>query len=121
MPAAATFVVNGRLLCTSCADTRVVEIQAAKGALEVLRGKDPTICVKCAADFGSTELPLLAGMHLCENCRQQALNLQYPAWLKMAFAMLVLLLAVSFVHGRPYFTAGRSYYKGKKLLESGIL
>jgi Tetratricopeptide repeat len=117
--AATTFIVNGRLLCTPCADKKVIEIQAAKGALQVLRGKDPTICFKCAADFGSTELPLLAGMHACESCRQQILNFQYPAWLKMAFAALLLLLGISLVHGRSYFAAGRSYYQGKKLLESG--
>jgi hypothetical protein len=117
--AATTFVVNGRVLCTPCADKKVVEIKTAKGPLEVLRGKDPTICFKCAADFGSTELPLMAGMHACENCRQQILNFQYPSWLKIAFTALVLLLGISLVHGRSYFAAGRSYYKGKKLLENG--
>jgi hypothetical protein len=119
VPAATTFVVNGRVLCTPCADKTVIEIQKAKGALEVLRGNDPTICFKCAADFGSTELPLSAGMHACENCRNQMLNFEYPAWLKIAFAALLLLLGVALVHGRSYFAAGRSYYRAKKLLESG--
>jgi len=119
VPAAATFNVNGRVLCTPCADKKVVELKAAKGPIEVLRGNDPTICFKCGADFGSTELPLLAGVHACESCRQQMLNFQYPAWLKIAFASLVLLLAISLVHGRSYFAAGRSYYRAKKLLESG--
>ena len=117
--AATTFLVNGRVLCTPCADKKVVEIRRAKGKLEVLRGMDPTICGKCATDFGSTELPLLAGMPLCENCRQHVLNFQYPVWLKTAFAGLLLLLGGSLVHGRSYFTAGRSYYKAKKLLEGG--
>jgi hypothetical protein len=108
VPAATTFVVNRRVLCTPCADNKVVEIQKAKGTLEVLRGSDPTICFKCAADFGSTELPLVAGMHACENCRNQMLNFEYPAWLKTAFAALLLLLAVALVHGRSYFAAGRS-------------
>jgi tetratricopeptide (TPR) repeat protein len=119
VPAATTFVVNGRVLCTPCADKTVIEIQKAKGALEVLRGNDPTICFKCAADFGSTELPLSAGMHACENCRNQMLNFEYSAWLKIAFAALLLLLGVALVHGRSYFAAGRSYYRAKKLLESG--
>lgn len=119
MPAATTFVVNGRVLCTPCADKVVIEIQKAKGALEVLRGNDPTICFKCAADFGSTELPLSAGMHACENCRNQMLNFEYPAWLKIAFAALLLLLGVALVHGRSYFAAGHSYYRAKKLLDSG--
>ena len=119
VPAATTFVVNGRVLCTPCADKTVIEIQKAKGALEVLRGNDPTICFKCAADFGSTELPLSAGMHACENCRNQMLNFEYPAWLKIAFAALLLLLGVALVHGRSYFAAGRSYYRAKKLLDTG--
>jgi hypothetical protein len=119
VPAATTFVVNGRVLCTPCADKVVIEIQKAKGALEVLRGNDPTICFKCAADFGSTELPLSAGMHACENCRNQMLNFEYPAWLKIAFAALLLLLGVALVHGRSYFAAGRSYYRAKKLLDTG--
>jgi tetratricopeptide (TPR) repeat protein len=117
--ASTTFIVNGHVLCNPCADQKVIAIQKAKGALEVLQGVDPTICVKCRADFGSTELPAVAGMHACENCRQQMLNFEYPSWLKIAFAVLMLLLAVSLIHGRSYSAAGRAYYRGKKLLESG--
>jgi hypothetical protein len=117
--AAETFTVNGDVLCTPCADKKVVEIQSAKGRLEVLRGKDPTVCFKCAGDFGSVELPLLAGMHACESCRVTLLNFEYPKWLKFAFVGLLALLAVSLIHGRSYFAVGRAYYQGKKLLEAG--
>lgn len=117
--AASTFKVNGETLCEPCADRKVVEIQKAKGRLEVFRGKDPTICFKCSSDFGAQELPVLAGLHVCEVCRQTILDFRYPSWLKAAAAVLLGLLALSIFQGREYFVAGRAYYRGKKLLDAG--
>src|SRR5262245_1276074 len=113
--ASGTFSVNGRVLCEPCADKKVVEIQTAKGKLEVLRGSDPTVCAKCSGDFGTRELATVAGMHACEKCREAMINFQYPVWLKAAFVGMLVLLAVALIHGRSYFAAGRSYYHGKKL------
>jgi len=114
-----TFNVNGEVLCEPCADKKVVEAQKAKGKLVVFRGKDPTICFKCSTDFGAQELPLLAGLHVCETCRQSILDFHYPAWLRTAAVALLALLVLSLFHGRSYFVAGQAYYKGKKLLDSG--
>jgi len=36
-----------------------------KGKLEVFRGRDPTMCFKCHADFGHQELPAVGGLHAC--------------------------------------------------------
>jgi tetratricopeptide (TPR) repeat protein len=119
VPAATGFVVNDQYLCEPCANQKVAALQKAKGKLSVVRGQDPTICFKCSADFGSQELPRLAGMNLCSPCQQQIIDFRYPAWLKNAGAVLLLLLVFSLYHGRTYFLAGHSYYKGMKLLESG--
>src|SRR5262249_13285360 len=119
VPAASTFTVNGQLLCEPCANKRVVEIRKLKGKLEVFRSKDPTICWKCASDFGSQELPLMAGLHTCCAWRTTILDFRYPVWLKTAAGILVALLFLSLIHGRSYFVAGNAYYKGKKLLDSG--
>lgn len=119
VPAAGTFIVNGTALCEPCADKQVVEIQKVKGKLEVFRGKDPTICWKCSGDFGSQELPLVAGLHTCDGCKRSILDFHYPTWLKTAAAALLALLVISLIHGRTYFVAGHAYYKGKKLLDSG--
>src|SRR5262245_27550143 len=118
-PAATTFTVNREVLCEPCADKKVVSIQEAKGALEVSRGVDPTICFKCSADFGNEDLPVVAGLHACESCHDLVMNYSYPAWLKGAAAALVVLLVLSLAYGRSYFAAGRDYYKGRKLLDSG--
>jgi tetratricopeptide (TPR) repeat protein len=117
-PAATTFTVNGEALCEPCADQKVVAIQQNKGALNVTRGVDPTICFKCSADFGNQELPTVAGLHACESCLDLVTNFRYPTWLKTAAAVLVALLALSLVHGRSYFVAGHAYYKGRKLLDN---
>jgi tetratricopeptide (TPR) repeat protein len=118
-PVASTFTVNGETLCEPCADKRVVELQKSKVKLQVFRGKDPTVCSKCSSDFGNQELPVVAGMHLCETCRQSVLDFHYPTWLKVSAGVLLALLVISLLHGRSYFIAGHSYYKGKKLLDSG--
>lgn len=118
VPAARTFSVNGEVLCEPCANRKVLELQKAKAKPVVLRGKDPTICFKCATDFGH-DLPVLAGLHVCETCRQNILDFQYPSWLRIAAVVLFALLLISLVHGRSYFAAGLDYYSGKKLLDAG--
>jgi tetratricopeptide (TPR) repeat protein len=106
-------------LCEPCANRKVFELKKAKEPLIVVRGKDPTMCFKCASDFGNQELPLVAGLSVCEPCRQQIMDFRYPKWLKTAGAVLLVLLALSLYHGRSYFLAGHAFYKAKKLLDSG--
>jgi hypothetical protein len=118
VPATRSFSVNGDVLCEPCANKKVVELQKAKIKPVVVRGKDPTVCFKCSTDFGH-DLPQIAGLPVCETCRQNILNFQYPSWLRIAALALFALLLISLVHGRSYFVAGHDYYKGKKLLDSG--
>src|SRR5438093_2864880 len=40
-------------------------VRKVKGKLEVFRGRDPTMCFKCHADFGHQELPAVGGLHAC--------------------------------------------------------
>src|SRR5207249_1866023 len=40
-------------------------VRKVKGKLEVFRGRDPTMCFKCHADFGHQELPAVGGLHVC--------------------------------------------------------
>ena len=43
----------------------------------------------------------------------------YPVWLKISLAFLLLLLVVALAHGRQYFRAGKSMYRGERLVEQG--
>jgi tetratricopeptide (TPR) repeat protein len=56
---------------------------------------------------------------MCDACRQSVLDFRYPAWLKISAGVLLALLVIALLHGRSYFVAGHSYYKAKKLLDSG--
>jgi len=43
----------------------------------------------------------------------------YPQWLKVSLAALLLLLVVALAHGRTYFHAGREMYVGERLVKQG--
>jgi hypothetical protein len=46
-------------------------------------------------------------------------DFDYPVWLKMSMAALLLLLVVALAHGRKYFQVGRDLYIGEHLIEQG--
>lgn len=110
------FQLGGALYCQQCvADAE----QRAQGSGEAVRqAVDPTICANCRRDNGSAELPRLSGVPMCERCVRQFRERPFPGWLKLAFVGLLLLLAASLHHGRPYFEAGRKLVRAERLMEA---
>lgn len=115
-PKQSMFRVNSRLLCEPCANTAVSEIKKKNEPLSVTHETDTTVCQVCKADFGSTVLPLIGNVPICDNCGTQLRNRRFPQWLKLSLAGLIALLVVALVHGIPYFRAGRSLVRGERAL-----
>jgi hypothetical protein len=79
---------------------------------------DPTICAKCATDWGNNELLKVGGLPYCPSCREQLFNFPFPQWLKAGLAVSLLLLVVALAHGARYFGIGHELYRGERLLKA---
>ena len=102
-PTSEMFTVFGRSLCETCGDQFL-----ANRTGEVPRGAvtgqvDPTVCSRCKADVLERELPLLAGAPVCDSCQHELRHRPFPAWVKLSFAGLLGLAALSFLVNLRFF------------------
>jgi len=115
-PLGSLFHVNQQLYCEPCANQVIGQLRQQKAPLQVTRGIDPSVCVKCCADAGSGEFPKAGKLPLCPTCHERAYNYDFPAWLKAGLAFTLVLLVVDLVHGERYFRAGRQFYRAEHLI-----
>lgn len=101
LPVGELYAVGGEVLCGTCGDERLRVQPAGTGGVERLT--DPTVCAFCKADQGSEELPRLAGQPACRACTTRLRSRPFPLWLRLSFAGLVVLCALSLVRGVPLF------------------
>jgi hypothetical protein len=95
-------------------------VQDAEGSAippEVRRGQDLTICAKCGSDGGSIEHEVLSGAPFCQPFKESILAYPFPQWLKMGLAFSLLLLVGALIYGQKYFRAGKSLYRGERLIK----
>lgn len=127
-PMGETFVLAGTRLCWQCDQQRR---QAAGGRIEGLqRAIDPTVCARCGTDCGDRELPELMGLPVCDSCSEKARNVRFPAWVKLATAVVLVLAALSMARNWRFFQGyvearrgqreakARRYRQARKLLVS---
>ncbi|MEN6426931.1 MAG: hypothetical protein ABFE13_16370 [Phycisphaerales bacterium] len=100
-----TLRVEGRILCDSCCETVLAQKRLDSPQTEIERQYDPTICANCMKDSGTIELPLLAGLPVCDSCETFFRNRPFPAWIKLALAGVLILVAVSLVWNVRFFRA----------------
>jgi tetratricopeptide (TPR) repeat protein len=64
-------------------------------------------------------IPYLRESVVCISapCAPHIKNVDYPQWLKLGLAALLVLLFVALIHGRKYFHAGSEMYIGEHLVE----
>lgn len=98
-----TIRVVDRILCDACCDQYLAGRSSPETNLE--RQVDPTICVNCQSDNGAAELPKLAGAPVCGQCEAFFRNRPFPAWIKLAFAAVLALVAVSLIWNQRFFQA----------------
>jgi hypothetical protein len=76
-----------------------------------------SICARCNTYIGSSSDAVQIGnLRFCAACGPLIKDWDYPQWLKVSLAALLLLLVASLVHGRKYFHAGREMYVGERLV-----
>jgi tetratricopeptide (TPR) repeat protein len=108
------------IYCEPCVWRASAEAKAQGKPSEYASLVDASICQRCGVYSGdSQDHPVVAGMVLCQACSGKIANWPYPAWLKLSFVGLLLLLSVALLHSRKYFQAGRNLYLGERLVDQG--
>ncbi len=64
---------------------------------------DPTLCVNCGADNGDSPHDLLVQLPTCSKCLDFFRNRPFPAWIKISFAVLAVLVIFSMVWNWRFF------------------
>jgi hypothetical protein len=111
------YSMNGKTYCEPCVWKASREAKDAGQAGDYAPLADHTICARCGMDNGTSDLPVYGKLPLCSSCAPAVTDFPYPQWLKVSLVGLLALLAVSLVHGRKYFQAGRNMYIGERLVE----
>ena len=97
------FRLGGQTLCQRCADD---ELQRRAGenvpADDLARLSDPTVCALCQGDYGSQELPRVAGLALCPACDERCRARPFPDWLKRGLVALLVLAGLSIFYHRRF-------------------
>ena len=116
-PVRSLFDLNGVTYCEPCA----VKASAAAG-----RGAtyapliNKSICGRCNTYIGDAPgVAQIGNLRFCAACASLIKDWDYPQWLKLSLAVLLLLLVASLAHGRKYFQAGRHMYIGEHLVAQG--
>ncbi len=102
-PANEMFTVFGRSLCEGCGDQFLANRTGEVPPGSVTAQVDPTVCARCKADALDRELPLLAGVPMCDACQHALRHRPFPAWVKLSFAGLLGLAVLSFVLNLRFF------------------
>ena len=92
--------VNGRTLCTTCAEAFVAERNSTEG---VKWHVDSTICANCGADGDRLPHSQLCGLPACAACIDFYRNRPFPTWVKAFFATVLIFVIVSLVWNWRFF------------------
>jgi tellurite resistance protein len=103
IPIGAAFALGSRAYCEACARDESASADPHDGSLgPILALADPTVCGRCGTDWGSTELPAVAGIPMCAPCTEAVRARPFPRWLPLSLAVLALLAALSLWHQRRF-------------------
>jgi hypothetical protein len=119
-PVRSLFDLNGTTYCGPCAHkaSREAKERGQPSAYMPLINK--SICARCNTYIGSSSDAVQIGsLRFCATCGPLIKDWDYPQWLKVSLAALLLLLVVALAHGRKYFHAGREMYVGERLVTAG--
>jgi len=115
-----TLQVFGQALCASCAEAHVERLEAPIAPEAVVRQFDPTVCGFCQADGGAEEwAQQVAGVPACLDCEQYLRRRPFPGWVKLAFAVLVMLAVISVVHNWHFVLAHVENLQARRAFKEG--
>lgn len=107
-------------LCEPCANAALQGLglkTVPAGTVE--RNVDPTICGRCSADWGTAELGRVGRLPLCATCTAHVRNFPFPRWVKVSFAVLMIVVVADAIINARYFFALRELRHGSRLMEAG--
>ncbi len=114
------FDLNGTTYCGTCVQKASQEAKERRQLSSYMPLIDKSICARCNTYIGSSAGAVQIGnLHFCAACGPLIKDWDYPQWLKMSLAALLLLLVVALAHGRKYFHAGHEMYVGERLVTKG--
>jgi|SRR5579859_841356 len=114
------FDLNGQTYCPQCVQTASENAKRSGQPSAYMPLISRSICARCNTFIGSDASATQIGCaRFCSTCAPLIKDWDYPVWLKMSMAFLLLLLVVALVHGRKYFHAGRALYIGERLVDEG--
>lgn len=103
LPMNAAFEFGSRVFCEACASREAAEADPHDTSVGPIRAlADPTVCGRCGTDWGSAELPPVAGIPMCAPCTEAVRSRPFPSWLPLSLAGLALLAALSLWHHRRF-------------------
>lgn len=119
-PIRSLFDLNGQTYCEPCVRTASLNARGSGQPSMYMPLINRSICARCntfiASDASAAQI---GSARFCSTCAPLIKDWDYPVWLKIGLASLLLLLAVALVHGRKYFHAGRALYIGERLVDEG--
>ena len=85
----------------------------------VVRNVDPTLCARCGADWGTAELARVGTAPLCNACTAYVRNFPFPRWVKVSFAVLMVVVVADAIVNSRYVFALREIKQGGRLAKQG--
>lgn len=117
-PIKSLYDLNGKAHCAACAQHALEVAKSSGQPTNVSALANKLLCARCNTYLSEGAQSLQSGnLRFCEPCGAMVKDWQYPQWLRLSFAGLLLLLVVALAHGTKYFSAGKSLYIGERLLE----
>jgi hypothetical protein len=114
------FDLNGMSYCEQCVQDASREARDRGQSASYIPLINKSICGRCNAYIGSSDdVAQIGTLRFCAACARLIKDWDYPQWLKLSLAGLLLLLVASLAHGRKYFQAGREMYIGEHLVMQG--
>jgi hypothetical protein len=98
------FTFRGSPICEACLDQMIMQDESVK-AEDISRHLDPTVCINCQGDNGNIPLDMLAGLPTCSACTAYFRNRPFPAWLKVGFALLIVIVILHLAYNRRFWLA----------------
>jgi hypothetical protein len=115
-----TFTVFGRNLCEACAE-KELDGRNPKSLPEgsLIKNLDPTVCAYCGKDAGNFELPQVADLPVCDECREKLYHRPFPTWVKLSFAAILLLVCVEVARNWRLFQAHLEIPRAHRAMDQG--
>jgi len=105
LPVKETSKTDDRILCADCYEKLTSTQETVASEFRYLA--DPTVCGRCGFDNGSSPLPSLANLPMCQRSTDYLRNRPFPSWIKISFAGLIIFVVLAAVWNMRFFLAWR--------------